>query len=131
MKLIEIIVSLFLFLYIFECKAEFNSGKTDKLNVEDSISADLKFNIQQIRYIAPQSGLVFLVWKTLNHPLEKSVLWNENTKLSNGLLYTPMEFTNDTFTINLQVMHGSEIEYYFWITKNGQQIISQRQKLKK
>jgi arylsulfatase A-like enzyme len=120
MKLKEFLICLFLFLYLFECKAEINSGKTDSLNIEDSVAADSFFTEQQIIYVAPQSGSVYLAWKTTNHPLEESVLWNGNTKLSDGLLYSPMQLKNDTFRIHLNVLQGTTIEYYFWITKNNQ-----------
>lgn len=120
MKLKEILGCLFLILYIYECKAEINTDKTDVLNFKDSISSNSEFLPQQIMYIAPQSGSVFLVWKTVNHPLEESVLWNDNTKLSDELLYSPMELNNDTFRIHLNVLPGTTIEYYFWITKNKQ-----------
>ena len=120
MKLKEILICLVLVLYIFECKAEINSGKKDSLNIEDFVSADSIFTEQQVIYVAPESGSVFLVWNTANHPLEESVLWNDNTKLSEGLLYSPMELKNDTFRIRLKVLPGTIIEYYFWITKNKQ-----------
>ena len=120
MKLKEILGCLFLILYIYECKAEINAVKTDVLNFKDSISSNSEFLPQQIIYIAPQSGSVYLVWKTTNHPLEESVLYNGNTKLSDGLLYSPMELNNDTFSIHLNVLQGTIIEYYFWITKNKQ-----------
>jgi arylsulfatase A-like enzyme len=120
MKPKVILFFLFLFLYIFECKGEISSGKSDVFNVVDTLSSVNLFIEQEISYIAPQSGSVFLVWKTINHPLEESVLWNENTRLNEGLMYTPMELRNDTFTIRLIILQGSVIEYYFWITKNKQ-----------
>lgn len=120
MKLIEILVCLFLFLYIFECQAEFNSGKTDTLNVEDSISADLKFTVQEIIYIAPKSSSVNLAWSIESYTFDEAFKWNKETKITYGLLCLPMEAHGDTFKINLSVPDGAKIQYYFWTTKNKQ-----------
>ena len=97
------------------------------LKKSDSVEATLHpndpeklFIEQEINYYAPLSGTVFLVWNVENYLKEESVLWNENTKLNDGLLYTEMTAINDTFSIKLKVPAGSVLEYYFWITKNKQ-----------
>ena len=132
MKITKTLFFIFLFLYIINGngnnilgnKNEFNLEYLDsisnskKKSKEDTDASDETFLEQKIIYIAPNSSSVFLVWRTVNHPLEKSVLWNENTKLSDGLMYIPMVSKNDTFSVDLKVVKGSIIEYYFWITKN-------------
>lgn len=75
---------------------------------------------QEINYYAPQSALVYLVWKTDRYPLKVSVSWNKSTKLIDGLLYIPMAAHGDTFTIRLHMPIGSTFQYSFWITKNKQ-----------
>ncbi|OFY01667.1 MAG: hypothetical protein A2W89_18305 [Bacteroidetes bacterium GWE2_42_39] len=75
---------------------------------------------QEFNYYAPQSGTVYLVWNAENHPLDESVSWNENTKLTKGLLYLPMIAHDDTFNIKLKVPVGTTLQYYFWITKSNQ-----------
>lgn len=75
---------------------------------------------QEFKYYAPQSGTVYLVWNAEKHPLDESVSWNENTKLTKGLLYLPMISHNDTFNVRLKVPVGTTIQYYFWITKSKQ-----------
>lgn len=95
------------------------NSETNETNLHPNDSVKL-FIDQEINYYAPQSGSVFLVWKSKNYLLEESVLWNENTKLNDGLLYSEMMAYNDTFRIKLKVPSGSVLEYYFWITKNKQ-----------
>lgn len=73
---------------------------------------------QKIFYYAPNSGEVFLVWRTEKKPEEESVFWNSNTILTDSLLYTPLEMRGDTFFIQLNVPKGSTLYYNFWITKN-------------
>ena len=76
------------------------------------------FVLQKVNYYAPHSGFVYLAWNIENIPLENSVLWNTNTKQTDGLLYTPMVSVGDTFQIQLRVPLGSKFQYYFWTTKN-------------
>jgi phosphoglycerol transferase MdoB-like AlkP superfamily enzyme len=78
------------------------------------------FIVKDINYYAPQSGTVYLVWNTDSYPLNESVTWNENTKLTKGLLYLPMIAHSDTFNVKLKVPVGTTIQYYFWITKTKQ-----------
>ena len=78
----------------------------------------ITFIEQEINYYAPLSGTVYVVWKVENYPLDKSALWNENTKLTKGLLYLPMVANGDTFSVHLKVPEGTTLQYYFWITKN-------------
>jgi len=73
---------------------------------------------QEIKYFAPRSGRVYLVWKVENHSLESVEKWNNDTKLNDGLLYTPMLAQGDTFNVRLNIPMGSVLQYYFWITKS-------------
>ncbi len=96
-----------------------NNSETTEITIHPIDSAKL-FVEQEINYYAPLSGSVFLVWNSENYIQQESVLWNENTKLNGGLLYSVMVANNDTFSIKLKVPAGSVLEYYFWITKNKQ-----------
>ena len=89
--------------------------------LSDSVKhSAITFIEQEINYYAPLSGTVYLVWKAEDYPLDKSALWNENTKLTKGLLYLPMVANGDTFSVHLKVPEGTTLQYYFWITKNKQ-----------
>jgi phosphoglycerol transferase MdoB-like AlkP superfamily enzyme len=90
---------------------------TSENNSADTLLLEV-FTSQYINYYAPESGSVNLAWKIENFPLEESVRWTENTKITDGLLYTPMEVHGDTFKVHLRVPIGSNLQYYFWITKN-------------
>ena len=83
----------------------------------DTTSVD-SFVFQEFNYYAPLSEKVYLVWATENYSLESAVNWNDDTKLNDGLLYTPLLARNDTFSIKLNVFKGTVLQYYFWITKN-------------
>lgn len=105
-------------------------------SIEEPKSDDIKSNIlsvksnsnvvpsgklfvkQELKYYAPKSGAVNLAWRIENYKLEESILWNNNTRLTDGFLYTPMLAHNDTFVISLSIPVGSTLEYYFWITRN-------------
>ncbi len=131
---IEKIVSLtYLLLLVFGCNNVSGSEKKNGSYIENindkeltfqplevGTPADVKFIEQEINYYAPLSGSVYLVWKIKNYSLEKSVFWNEHTKLTDGLLYTPMAAHGDTFSIRLKMPVGSSFNYYFWISKNKQ-----------
>jgi len=98
------------------------SGKTKFFTQLQDTSkfSSLVFIEQEFNYYAPLSGNVYLAWKAENYTLEELGQWNENTKLSKGLLYIPMVALNDTFSVKLKVPIGASIQYYFWITKSKQ-----------
>ncbi len=79
-----------------------------------------QFTDLEISYYAPQSVTVYFLWKTDNFSLEESVLWNENTTYKDKYLCNPMVAAGDTFRVNLKISQNSNLEYYFWITKNKQ-----------
>ena len=79
-----------------------------------------EFIEQKIIYYAPESGVVYLAWKIDDYPLEKCLQLNENTKLTDGLLYTPMAVYKDTFSIELKLPIDSKLSFYFWTFKNKQ-----------
>ncbi|MFC0875426.1 LTA synthase family protein [Saccharicrinis sp. FJH2] len=85
--------------------------------LKDTLLCD-SFIDQEIRYIAPYSDRVYLVWKVENYELENAVNWINDTKLNDGLLYTPMVAQGDTFILHLNLPKGSVLQYYFWITKS-------------
>lgn len=74
--------------------------------------------IQNVKYSAPNSGAVFVVWRTEQYPAENCVMWNPGTRISKGLLYSQMQLLNDTFVVDLKLPQKSTIYYYFWITKS-------------
>jgi phosphoglycerol transferase MdoB-like AlkP superfamily enzyme len=87
---------------------------------EDSKPSPETFIELGINYYAPQSGSVYLAWRTENYPLEEAVNWNDSTKRINLLLYIPMVAHGDTFKVNLRIPSGSVLQYNFWITKTKQ-----------
>lgn len=91
----------------------------EKIEIVPQANSD-DFIYNSFRYIAPKSGFVYLIWKTENFSNEEAIQWNDSTKLSNGLLYTPMSFNKDTFRLDLKLKKGAVLQYYFWITKNKQ-----------
>lgn len=97
-----------------------NNAVSAKPLLDTTKHSVIRFIEQEINYYAPLSGTVYLVWNADNHPLTESVSWNENTKLTKGLLYLPMIAHGDTFNVKLKVPVGTTLQYYFWITKNKQ-----------
>jgi phosphoglycerol transferase MdoB-like AlkP superfamily enzyme len=95
-------------------------AENNNLQAEKSLKNSKDFVHYKFRYIAPKSGFVYLIWKTENFANEEAIYWNDSTKLSNGLLYTPMSFMEDTFRLDLRLEKGAVLQYYFWITKNKQ-----------
>ena len=93
-----------------------NPGKTET----DTISQLSFENIvnQDINYIAPLSGYVYLVFSTNNVEPDNILAMNSNMKLNDGLFYSPMTAYGDTFKISIYLPKGSTIQYYFWITKS-------------
>ena len=85
--------------------------------LKDTLLCDSVIN-QVIRYVAPYSDRVYLVWKVENYAVENAVSWVNDTKLNEGLLYTPMVAQGDTFILYLNLPKGSVLQYYFWITKS-------------
>lgn len=128
-KFTLLFLTLFLLVFGFNCAVGSNKNnkafQNDSIQAEGTILLDSDLIIhpiqnlvqQKISYCAPQSGSVFVVWVTENYPLEESVLWNDGTKLTDGLLYTPLENRGDTFYIQLKVPYGARLQYNFWITK--------------
>jgi len=120
----KLLFFLFLFQFISICKnvnGDLNI-RTDKINKDNKelSSENDEFVEQIINYYAPRSGSVILAWKVENYSLEKLMNWNKGTKLTYGLLSTPMTAQNDTFFISLKVPKGFVLNYYFWIVKNKQ-----------
>ncbi len=107
-------LKLMFFLLFIGCNYGYSLAQDHKVLVVDSIIK------KEIRYIAPQSGSVYLVWNVENIPLDSLVALNENTTLTDGNLFTPMPAFGDTFTIKVKVPKNHLLNYYFWITKNKQ-----------
>lgn len=127
MKMKSIITFISLLLFIIGCNNEESVSRKNETNnkkkinktqqqIEDDKSPE-SFIVKEINYCAPNSGSVFLAWRTENYPLEEAVTWNDSTKRMNLLLYIPMVAQGDTFKVNLRVPTGSELQYNFWITK--------------
>ena len=133
MKIILLFLSLVTFIY--ECKSDSTKVENLKSLTEENLISNSPQNdgivesglkeeliTQEVRYYAPQSQNVFLAWRVENFTLENSVIWNVNTKITDGLLYNPMVSNGDTFKIEIRVPIGAKFEYYFWTTfnKSGQ-----------
>ncbi|MBA4409532.1 MAG: sulfatase [Bacteroidota bacterium] len=97
-----------------------NNNLSYKPLLDTAKHSAITFIEQEINYNAPLSGTIYLAWKTENYPSEEAVDWNDNTKLTEGLLYLPMVAHGDTFSVQLKVPVGTTLQYYFWITKNKQ-----------
>src|SRR5690606_758814 len=89
-------------------------------NSQNSTETDENFILQEVRYYAPESATVYLLWKMENHSQEESVLWNDETTFKDEYLCNLLIPENDTFRIRIKVHKNSTLEYYFWITKNKQ-----------
>ena len=100
-----------------------NISNIDELSIQkneqNSISSEEELIEKEINYYAPQSGLVYLAWKTSNYSSEDALAWNVGTKFTDGLLYTTMVANGGTFTVSLKMPRGANIEYHFWITKDN------------
>lgn len=130
MKCFFLFLSVFLFVFgsnkeawpnvIYESQIDKNINDSFYQNIEKDTLLSKSFIKQEIKYYAPQSGFVYLAWNVENISLEEAVLWNENTKLNNALLYNPMEAHGDTFKVQLKLPAGTNFHYSFWITKNKQ-----------
>ena len=127
----NILLFLSILLFAFECHPDVRSDKKRSANIEDlnikklpsqliepSFTPIDTFIEQEIKYFAPLSAAVNLAWRIENYPLDQTISWNSDTKLTNGLLYLPMVAFGDTFKVKLKVPIGSTIQYYFWITRN-------------
>ncbi|MBV5316066.1 MAG: sulfatase-like hydrolase/transferase [Prolixibacteraceae bacterium] len=117
-------------LFVFDCNNVIGSEiytelkshvlKKDELSIGVGTSGDKLFIEQEFKYYAPKSGAVNLAWRIEDYTLEESISWNNNTKLTDGFLYTPMLAHGDTFAIKLKIPVGTTLQYYFWITRNKQ-----------
>ncbi|MDP3913260.1 MAG: sulfatase-like hydrolase/transferase [Bacteroidota bacterium] len=118
-------------LFFIGCNNSVSSDKKNEANaeeinkkiqpkVEDNKPSPETFVEQEINYYAPQSGSVYLAWRTDNYSLEEAVNWNDSTKRMNLLLYIPMVAHGDTFKVDLRIPEGSVLQYNFWITKTKQ-----------
>ena len=118
--------------FVLGCQNVFSSEKKIEDNVADenkvvlsavslvSLPSNYSLLEKEINYIAPMSGSVYLVWNIEKLPLEELLNLNDNTKLTDGLLYTPMSASGDTFKIKLNIPQSYILNYYFWITKTKQ-----------
>ncbi|MBJ7880184.1 LTA synthase family protein [Gelidibacter salicanalis] len=100
-----------------------SSAQNTKVLAQDSLAGlNSKLSIleKEINYIAPQSGSVYLAWSIEDLPLGELAALNDNTKLTDGLLYTPMYASGDTFKIKIKIPQNYKLNYNFWITKNKQ-----------
>lgn len=75
--------------------------------------------MQTIKYLAPKSSEVYLVWQSDSLDQNQIIEANEITTITDGLNYTRMELLNDTFRVSLSFPHAYSFRYYFWITKNS------------
>ena len=105
-----------------------NKEDNDTSVLEDRISVVMDTSItsdiieQDIFYIAPKFGVVYLVWRVEEYPMDDLVKMNDGTTLTDGHLYTPMVLNEGTFGIQLKVPIGSVFHYTFWITKDKEGI---------
>ncbi|HAQ19892.1 MAG TPA: hypothetical protein DCR40_11765 [Prolixibacteraceae bacterium] len=131
-RIINIFLTLFLFFIGIYVEATSNDKKEINGNnlsikklsntplIDSAKHSAITFIEKEFNYYAPQSGTVFLAWRTDNYPLEEAVTWNDSTVLMKNLLYLPMQTSGDTFRVRLRIPIGSNIQFNFWITKNKQ-----------
>jgi len=119
------------FLFVYGCRnfvgSEIDKELKSQVLQNDTLpngavvsSGNKLFIEQELKYYAPKSGAVNLAWRIEDYTLEESIPWNNNTKLTDGFLYTPMLARGDTFSIVLKLPVGTTLQYYFWITRNKQ-----------
>ena len=131
MNLRNLLIFISVLFFFIGCNNSISSNKKNEANaeeinkkiqpkVEDNKPSPETFVEQEINYYAPQSGSVYLAWRSENYPLEDAIAWNDSTKRMNLLLYIPMIAHGDTFKVKLKMPVGSIFQYNFWITKNKQ-----------
>ena len=100
-------------------KEEYDSSVLEnRISVVKDTSTTSNIIEQDIFYIAPNSGFVYLVWSVEGYPMDDLLKWNDQTTLTDKNLYTPMVLNEGIFDIQLKVPLGSVLHYTFWITKD-------------
>lgn len=96
-----------------------NPDELRTYRTKDSLSSD-SLVLLEFRYIAPLTGKAYLVWETKNRPLQSVLQLNTNSgsRLNQDLIYTPLQNSKDTFGVVLRVPPGTDLSFFFWITKN-------------
>ncbi|WP_190246276.1 LTA synthase family protein [Gelidibacter gilvus] len=94
----------------------------DRLTSKDSSSNLSSYTLieKEFNYLAPESGNVYLVWQIEGIELSELLTLNDHSKLTDGLLYTPMQASEEGFKVKLKVPATTHINYDFWSTKNKQ-----------
>ncbi len=82
------------------------------------ISTGQRITSQEIRYVCDEAAEVFLVWGVNGWQSLPDSLKPQNTKINNGLYYTPMTRENGIHKTVISVPEGFEINMNFWITKS-------------
>lgn len=85
---------------------------------DSSVSEEAPFQELEFKYIAPRSGIVYLIWKADNFSVEEAVSWNKLSKLYKGQISNPMAAQGDTFTVQVNVPSGAAFHYHFLTFKN-------------
>jgi hypothetical protein len=83
----------------------------------DASSADVLFVMQEIRYLLPEAGEVFLVWGIDGWATVPTEIRPNGTVVQDALMYTPMVHESDTFAAKVQVPASATIDYVFQVTK--------------
>lgn len=77
---------------------------------------------QGICYNCPHAQQVYLVWGINHWKSPDPKLWPPGTFQKAGLLYSPMAAAHGTFTQQLALPKGTQLDYVFWITKGPRNI---------
>lgn len=87
------------------------------LNSVDASSASNSLVATEIRYTSHEASEVYLVWGVNGWNTQHKNPLPAGTYIKDGLLYTPMKFQDERFSLHLKVKPGTTIDYVFWITK--------------
>lgn len=72
---------------------------------------------QEIRYVMPEAGEVFLVWGVNGWASLPEAARPPGTWIKKAVMYTPMTRAGDVFVVRLQVPERARVDYGFLITK--------------
>ena len=94
----------------------FFSLLTLKLNAQSGIdSIHVK---QRINYITDKGSEVYLVWTMDNWKTPEEKYRTGGTYINNGMAYSPMTKSKDSFYINLNLPKGIYIDFMIWVSKD-------------
>jgi hypothetical protein len=80
---------------------------------------EVRLVTQEIRYLMPEAGEVFLVWGVNGWQPVPEEIWPVGTIMNGGLMNTPLAPENGGFVTKVRVPAGALLEYGFLITERA------------